>query len=169
MTNRPGPPDRVTPGPAQESVWDYPRPPRLEPSSRHVRVEFGGMAVAETSRAVRVLETAGAPCWYLPPEDVRTDLLSNANFRTTCEWKGIADHFDLVVGERRARRAAWSYPRPLPGYESIAGWIAFYAGRVDGVTVDGEQVRPQPGGYYGGWVTGDVVGPFKGEPGTEGR
>jgi uncharacterized protein (DUF427 family) len=164
----PGPSARVAPGPGQESVWDFPRPPRIEPSARQVRVEFAGVVVAASSRAVRVLETAGAPCWYLPREDVRTDLLENANFRTSCEWKGVADHFDLAVEGQRSRKAAWSYAAPLPGYESIAGWIAFYAGRVDSAAVDGERVMPQPGGYYGGWVTADVVGPFKGEAGTEG-
>ena len=168
MREASGPTRRATPGPGQESVWDYPRPPRIEPSGRLVRIEFGGVVVAASKRAQRVLETAGAPCWYLPPEDVRTDLLQDANYRTTCEWKGVADHFDLVLGEQRSRRAAWSYADPLPGFEAIAGWIAFYAGRVDRVTVDGETVRPQPGRYYGGWVTDDVVGPFKGEPGTEG-
>src|SRR5580765_2621236 len=112
-----GPAARVAPGPGQESVWDYPRPPRVEPSTRHVEVEFGGVVVAASSRALRVLETAGAPCWYLPPEDVRTDLLENANFRTSCEWKGQAEHFDLVVGERRSRKAAWRYATPLSGYE----------------------------------------------------
>ena len=145
-----GPALRATPGPGQESVWDYPRPPRVEPSSRRVEVIFAGEVVAASSRAVRVLETAGAPCWYLPPEDVRTDLLENANFRTNCEWKGVAEHFDLVVGERRSRKAAWRYAEPLPGYEAIAGYIAFYASRVDAATVDGESVVPQPGGYYGG-------------------
>jgi uncharacterized protein (DUF427 family) len=159
---------RVVPGPGQESVWDYPRPPRVEPSTRRVEVVFANQIVAASSRAVRVLETAGAPCWYLPPEDVRTDLLENANFRTFCEWKGTAEHFDLVVGDRRSGKAAWRYATPLPGYEAIAGWIAFYAGRVDAATVAGERVTPQPGGYYGGWVTADVVGPFKGEAGTEG-
>jgi uncharacterized protein (DUF427 family) len=167
-TPRPGPAGRAVPGPGQESVWDYPRPPRVETSTRRVRVEFAGVEVADSIRAVRVLETAGAPCWYLPREDVRTDLLESANYRTFCEWKGSADHFDLVAGGRRSRRAAWSYPEPSPGYEAIAGFIAFYASRVDVATVDGERVTPQPGGYYGGWVTSDVVGPFKGEPGTEG-
>lgn len=169
MSSRsPGPAGRGAPGPGRESVWDYPRPPRVAASDRQVRIEFAGVVIAESSRAQRVLETAGAPCWYLPPDDVRTDLLVDANHRTLCEWKGRADHFDLLVGERRSRRAAWSYRDPLPGFESIAGWIAFYAGRVDIATVAGESVTPQPGDYYGGWVTGDVVGPFKGEPGTDG-
>jgi uncharacterized protein (DUF427 family) len=161
-------PKPIRPGPGQESVWDYPRPPRVEPSRRRVRVEMGGTVVAESSRAMRVLETAGAPVWYLPPDDVRTDLLVPAEGRTFCEWKGAATYFDLRVGDRVAHRAAWSYPDPSPGYEAIRGHVAFYAGRVGAAFVDGERVTPQPGGFYGGWITSDVVGPFKGEPGTEG-
>jgi len=154
---------------ARESVWDYRRPPAMVPSDRIVRVEFGGMIVAETRRAVRVLETAGAPVWYLPPDDVRRELLRPApDRRTVCEWKGLATYVDLVVGQRISRQAAWTYPKPYPGYEAITGYLAFYAARVDSATVDGEPVRPQPGGYYGGWITDDVIGPSKGEPGTEG-
>lgn len=153
----------------QESVWDYPRPPAVVPSDRLVRIDVGGIVVAESRRAIRVLETAGAPVWYLPPDDVRRDLLRPApGHRTVCEWKGVASYFDLVVGERTSRLAAWTYLRPDRGYEAIAGRLAFYAGRVVAATVDGELVRPQPGGFYGGWVTDDVTGPFKGEPGTEG-
>jgi uncharacterized protein (DUF427 family) len=162
-------PRRVPPTAGQESAWDYPRPPIVVPTDRHVVVEHAGVVVADTRQAVRVLETAGGPVWYLPREDVRAELLRPvAGFRTRCEWKGEATYFDLAVRERRARRAAWTYERPLPGYEELRGRIAFYAGRVDAATVDGERVRPQPGGFYGGWVTDDVVGPFKGEPGTEG-
>jgi len=131
-------------------------------------VEFGGAVVAETRRAIRVLETAGAPVWYLPPDDVRMELLVPIDRRSICEWKGLATYFDLRVGDRVAPAAAWSYPRPSAGYEAIRDHIAFYAGRVDAASVDGEPVIPQPGGFYGGWVTPDVVGPFKGEPGTEG-
>jgi uncharacterized protein (DUF427 family) len=162
------PATREVPRPGQESAWDYPRPPALVPSHRVVRVEHGGEVIAESRRAIRVLETAGAPVWYLPPQDVRIDLLRPVPGQTVCEWKGAASYFDVVVGEVTARRAAWTYPVPRPGYESIAGHVAFYAGRVDRATVDGERVRPQPGTFYGGWVTDDVVGPFKGEPGSEG-
>lgn len=162
------PAPRALPRPGQESAWDYPRPPAVVPSDRLVRVEHGGEVVAESRRAIRVLETAGAPVWYLPSEDVRLDLLRPAPGQTVCEWKGAASYFDVVVGGITARRAAWTYPVPSPGYEAIAGRVAFYAGRVDRATVDGERARPQPGGFYGGWVTDDVVGPFKGEPGTEG-
>ena len=166
---RMSPAARIKPGPGQESVWDYPRPPAVEASDRAVRVEHGGELVAETHAAIRVLEMAGAPVWYLPRDDVRMDLLRPVAEKTThCEWKGSATYFDLVVGDQVARNAAWTYERPLPGYEAITGRIAFYAGRVNAATVDGEVARPQPGGFYGGWVTDDVVGPFKGEPGTEG-
>lgn len=162
-------PRRVAPGPGQESVWDYPRPPAVVSSDRHVRIEHAGVVVADSRRATRVLETAGAPTWYLPPEDVRMDLLRpSGGPGTVCEWKGEARYLDIVVEGAAARRVAWSYPRPRPGYVAIAGHVAFYAGRVDGAFVDGERARPQPGGFYGGWVTDDVVGPFKGEPGTEG-
>lgn len=162
-------PQRILPGPGQESAWDYPRPPAMVETGRQVRIRFAGVTVAETIRAIRVLETAGAPTWYLPREDVRTDLLRPSGGRgTVCEWKGSASYFDLVVGDRTSPRAAWTYDRPLPGYQRLAGAIAFYAGRVDEATVDGEVVRPQPGGFYGGWVTDDVVGPFKGEFGTGG-
>ncbi len=162
-------PARTAPGPGQESAWDYPRPPAVRRTDRHVRIRHGTETVADTRGALRVLETAGAPTWYLPREHVRMDLLRPAEGRgTVCEWKGSAAYFDLVVGDRVSRRAAWTYERPLPGFEALAGRIAFYAGRVDEATVDGQVVRPQPGGFYGGWVTDDVVGPFKGEPGTEG-
>lgn len=156
-------------GSGRESVWDYPRPPVVVRSNRRVRIEHAGVLVADTKRALRVLETAGAPTWYVPADDVRTDLLRpSAGGDTICEWKGRARYLDLVVGGTVARRAAWTYEEPRPGYEAIAGHLAFYAGRVDRATVDGETVRPQPGGFYGGWVTDDVVGPFKGDPGTEG-
>ncbi len=162
-------PTRITPGPGQESVWDYPRPPAVVPSTRHVRIEHRGVVVAESDRAIRVLETAGAPVWYLPREDVRTDLLvPSRGGGTICEWKGAARYFDLDIDGDVTPRAAWSYERPDAGYEAITGHLAFYAGRVDRATVDGEAVRPQPGGFYGGWMTDDVVGPVKGEPGSEG-
>ena len=121
---------RVEPGPGQESVWDYPRPPRVEPSTRHVRIEHVGTVIAESRRAIRVLETAGAPVWYLPPEDVRTELLEPAAGETVCEWKGTASYFHVRVGDELARRAAFTYRTPAPGYEAIAGYIGFYASLV---------------------------------------
>ncbi|HYI23437.1 MAG TPA: DUF427 domain-containing protein, partial [Candidatus Limnocylindrales bacterium] len=138
------PPDPV--GPGQESVWDYPRPPRVEPTQRLLRVTFGGAVVAETTRGLRVLETASPPTIYFPPDDVRTDLLHPSGHQTVCEWKGIAEHFDLTVSGRTSERAAWSYAQPQAGYEQIAGYIAFYPARVDEATVDGELVRAQAGG-----------------------
>ena len=162
------PPAIVTPGPGQESVWDYPRPPRVAPDGRRVRVEVAGAYVADSVRAVRVLETAGAPCWYLPADDVRMDLLRPAGGTTLCEWKGIANYLDVVGDGEAGRAAAWTYRDPNPGYEVLRDRIAFYAGRVDAVWVEDERVTPQPGRFYGGWITSDVVGPFKGEPGTEG-
>ena len=162
-------PPRIPPEPGQQSAWDFPRPPAVVPSDRHVRVELGGQVVAESRRAIRVLETAGAPTWYLPLADVRMELLVPVpGHRTVCEWKGTATYFDLVVGERRSERAAWTYADPRPGFEAIRDHIAFYPARVDAALVDGERAGPQGGGFYGGWVTSDVVGPFKGDPGTEG-
>ena len=160
-------PERIEPGPGQESVWDYPRPPRLEPSSRRVRVIVGDIVVADSARALRVLETAGPPTYYLPAEDVRMDLLTPAEGHTICEWKGEAGYFHVQIGDRTARKAAWSYPDPKPEFEQIRDHVAFYPGRVDAAFLDDEPVRPQPGRYYGGWVTDDIVGPFKGEPGSE--
>jgi uncharacterized protein (DUF427 family) len=160
----------IPPGPGQESVWDYPRPPAIAPSNRLVRIVHAGAIVAESTRALRVLETAGAPVWYLPPDDIRLDLLAPSDGgETICEWKGRARYLDLEVpGAPIARRAAWRYPDPSGRYEAIRGHLAFYAGRVERATVDGEVVRAQPGSFYGGWVTTDVVGPFKGDPGTWG-
>ena len=152
----------------QESVWDYPRPPRVAPDQRRLRVTFNGQVVADTTRGVRVLEAASPPTIYFPPDDVRVELLRPVGHMTVCEWKGVAEHFDVIVGDNVASRAAWTYAKPKPGYESISGWISFYPGRVDEATVDDERVRPQPGGYYGGWITDEIVGPFKGDPGTEG-
>ncbi len=158
----------VVPGPGQESVWNYPRPPSLQPDGRRIRVEFAGVVVADTRRALRVLETAGPPTFYLPPDDVRTDLLVAETRETFCEWKGTARYWTLRVDERSSPGAAWSYPEPDPAFAALRNHLAFFAGRVDACSVDGERVRPQPGDFYGGWVTNEIVGPFKGEPGTEG-
>ena len=151
-----------------ESVWDYPRPPRVEPLHRRVRIELGGEVIAASDRALRVLETAGAPTVYLPREDVRADALRPAKGTTECEWKGTASYFDAIVGQRVRPRAAWTYPNPKPDFESLRDHIAFYAGRVDGAYLDDERVEPQPGDFYGGWITAEIQGPIKGEPGSEG-
>ena len=160
------PPFAQEPGPDQESVWDYPRPPRIEPDARRVEVLAGKSRIADTRAALRVLETASPPTFYLPPGDVRTELLEPTVGATFCEWKGEAHYFDLVLGGSRVARVAWSYPSPAHRFEALAGYLSFYPARVE-CRVNGERVRSQPGRYYGGWVTGELVGPFKGEPGTE--
>lgn len=151
-----------------ESVWDYPRPPRVEPSERRVRVVVDGITIADSRRAVRVLETSHPPGWYIPAEDVRMDLLRPTNRTTHCEYKGQARYYTIDSGRGERVDAAWTYPQPLPGYESITDHVAFYPGRVDEAWVDEERVTPQEGDFYGGWITSDVTGPFKGAPGTWG-
>ncbi len=151
-----------------ESVWDYPRPPRVEPSHEHVEVELGGVVVAATDRSWRVLETSHPPTYYLPRSAFADGALRPTVGHTWCEWKGQANYFDLAVGDRVAERAAWTYEHPTAGFEEIAGAVAVMPGLVDRCTVDGEVVEPQPGGFYGGWITGRVTGPFKGAPGTRG-
>jgi len=160
--------ERIEPAPGQESVWDYPRPPRLEASSRHVVVVFGGVTIADTRGAKRVLETSHPPVYYIPPEDIRMALLRRTEGSSFCEWKGMAGYYTVQVGDARAENAAWFYPNPMTAFASIKGYVAFYPGRMDACYVDGERVEPQPGGFYGGWITSEVVGPFKGGPGTWG-
>ena len=153
----------VAPESGQESVWDYPRPPMVVADPRRIVVGDPGDPLADTARAVRVLETASPPTFYLPPSDVRLDRLAVGSGTSRCEWKGAARYWTL--SEPRGEPVGWDYPDPFPEYASLAGWIAFYPGRVP-CWVDGELVRPQGGGFYGGWVTNDIVGPFKGDPGT---
>lgn len=163
-----GRPPRVELRPGQESVWDYPRPPRVEPVRRTLAVELGGVVVGETARGVRVVETASPPTYYFPPNDVRTDLLESSPMRTICEWKGVARYWTVRVGDRLAEEAVWSYPDPKPGFEGIRDHFAFYARKMDACRVGSERALPQEGTFYGGWITSDVAGPFKGGPGTEG-
>ena len=159
---------RIMPGLGQESVWDYPRPPRLEDSEKRIKVDFGEVTVAYTTRAKRVLETSHPPVFYIPPEDTRMEHLKLAEGKSFCEWKGVARYYDLVTDERKAHRAAWFYPSPVPAYASLRDYVAFYPSLMDGCWVDGEKVEAQEGDFYGGWVTSEVVGPFKGAPGTRG-
>jgi uncharacterized protein (DUF427 family) len=159
---------RVTPGPGQESVWDYPRPPRVERANRRIEIWFGGEKIADSTAAWRVLETSHPPVYYIPPEDVHTELLTATDRSTWCEWKGHAVYFDVVFGEHVASAAAWCYRNPTPAFSPIADHFAFYPAPMDECRVDGVRARPQPGGFYGGWITPDIVGPFKGEPGTQG-
>jgi uncharacterized protein (DUF427 family) len=161
------PPFAVAPGPGQESVWDYPRPPRLADDAREVLVRVGEVELARTRRSVRVLETASPPTFYLPPEDVRAELLEPSPGSSLCEWKGEARYVGLALPGRRVERVGWSYPDPLPEFERIRGYLSVYPGLVE-CFVDGARVQPQPGRFYGGWVTAEIVGPFKGEPGSEG-
>jgi len=158
--------DPVIPGPGEESVWDYPRPPRVERVPERVRVVVDGVTVADSAQALRVLETAGAPVYYVPPEDVRMDLMATSSHSTFCEWKGAARYHTLSVGDRRIAEVAWSYPQPNRGYESIRDHLAFYAAKVDEAWVGDERATPQPGAFYGGWVTSRIVGPIKGVPGS---
>jgi len=155
---------------ARENVWDYPRPPRVEPVGRRVRVVLGGETIAESDRALRVLETASPPTIYVPRADVREEALVEAEDErgTYCEWKGSASYVHAEAGGSRAERVAWFYPDPKHGFEQLRDHLAFYAGRVDAAYLDDELVTPQPGAYYGGWITEEIKGPFKGEPGSEG-
>lgn len=159
---------RVEPGPGQESVWDYPRPPSVEQTSRHIVVTLGGRVVADTTRAWRVCETSHPPAYYVPRDDIAGDVLVPGRGSSYCEFKGSATYWSLRVGDRVEPDVGWSYENPSPAYAAMAGAVAFYPGRVDQATVDGERVRPQAGGFYGGWITDEVVGPFKGDPGTSG-
>lgn len=160
------PPFAESAGPDQESVWDYPRPPRMVRDSRHISVSLDGLEIADTNRAIRVLETASAPGVYVPPEDVRMDRLHINTDRSYCEWKGEAEYLDLRVEQGVVRSVGWTYRKPTPQFAEITGYISFYPGRIE-CYIDGERVRPQPGRFYGGWVTSQVAGPIKGGPGTD--
>ncbi len=152
----------------KESVWDYPRPPAVERVERLIRASLGGHTIIHSRRPLRVLETSHPPVFYLPPEDVAMEFLTPSGHETFCEYKGIARYYHLTVEGKKQSNVAWYYPQPSPGYEPIAGLIAFYAWVFDEATVDGERVTPQPGHFYGGWITSEIEGPFKGAPGTTG-
>ncbi len=152
----------------QESVWDYPRPPMIQADSREVVVKTNDVIIAKTDRALRVLETASPPTFYLPPDDVRTEFLHASGGGSICEWKGQARYWSVVPPNATPLvDAAWSYDQPFAGFEVIAGWFSFYPARLE-CFVEGVRVVPQPGNLYGGWITPEVIGPFKGEPGTAG-
>jgi uncharacterized protein (DUF427 family) len=159
-------PVRVTPGPDQESVWDYPRPPRVERFQGRIQVVYNAVTIANTRAARRVLETSHPPVYYLPVTDVRMDLLHPLSKWSWCEWKGSAVYFDVRVGEAVASAAAWAYSALPPEYHQLEDCVAFYAGPMDACLVDGQPAVAQPGGFYGGWITPNIVGPFKGTPGT---
>ena len=152
----------------QESVWDYPRPPRLAPDTRHIVVRDGNHVVAETRRAVRVLETASPPTVYIPRDDIDDAMIRPEAGSSLCEWKGPATYWTVVLPDgTRHEQVGWSYERPFPEFESIQGHLSFYPARLE-CTIDGERVEPQPGGFYGGWITPEVIGPFKGAAGSTG-
>ena len=160
--------ERTEPGPGQESVWDYPRPPRLEDSARRIRVVLGGVTIADTVRAKRVLETSHPPVYYIPPADIAIAHLTPTSRSSFCEFKGTARYYTVAAGDRTERDAAWYYPNPSRDFASLKGYVAFYPGRMDACFVDDERVQAQPGDFYGGWITGEIVGPFKGGAGTTG-
>lgn len=157
-------PDPV--GPGQTSVWTYPRPPVAEPEPRRVEIVHGGVTVATTTRAVRTLETSHPPTYHLPPAEIAAGVLQPSAKRSFCEWKGVAVYFDVHVGGAILRDVAWSYPEPSAAFATLRDHVAFYAAPFDGCFVGGERVTPQPGGFYGGWITTDLAGPFKGVPGS---
>lgn len=152
----------IEPKKGQESVWDYPRPPKLEQDSRTVIVKYGDMTVAESTSAIRILETASPPTFYIPSSDINFKVLQETNSTSRCEWKGEAIYWDLIVYGQITHNVGWSYPTPFEGYSEIKGYLSFYPGKLE-CYVNGERVRSQPGGFYGGWITNEIVGPVKGE------
>ena len=161
-------PERIEPAPGQESVWDYPRPPALEQTTSVLRVEFGGVTIAETTRGYRVLETSQPPAYYFTPDDVAMEHLVASAHRTFCEWKGQAHYYTVVVDDDEAPDAVWSYSSPIERFNPIKCYLAFYPQRMDACYVDDELVQANEGGFYGGWITSSIVGPFKGGPGSAG-
>jgi uncharacterized protein (DUF427 family) len=165
---------RIEPGQKQESVWDYPRPPRVEDAGKKVKVVFGGITLAYTTRAKRVLETSHPPVYYIPRQDIQMEFLAGSAHTSHCEWKGRASYYDIatkdeITGEAKSeKRVAWHYPDPAPAFEGLKDHVAFYPNRMDACWVGGEKVQAQEGEIYGGWITSDIVGPFKGAPCTRG-
>lgn len=162
------PPKPIPPQPGQESVWEYPRPPRLEKTDKRIQIVFNGQTIVDTTGAYRVLETSHPPTYYIPPQDIDQTVIRKANGRSLCEWKGQAAYISVQVGDKIAEKVGWYYANPTPDFQAIKNYVAFYPAPMDVCTVAGEEVTPQPGGFYGGWITADIVGPFKGESGTWG-
>lgn len=159
---------RTEPGPNQESVWDYPRPPRLERTDARIQVVFNGTSIVDTTQAYRVLETSHPPVYYVPPSDIADGVLQETARTSHCEFKGRARYYDVAVNDKRAEQAAWAYPNPTARFQEMAEYVAFYAHQMEACYVGDEQVDAQQGSFYGGWITSRVVGPFKGGPGTIG-
>ncbi len=158
----------ITPKPGQESVWDYPRPPRVEATSKRVRVVFNGETIIDTTDSFRVLETSHPPTYYMPKDALQNVAFQKTARRTICEFKGAATYWTITVGDRTLKNGLWSYETPRAGFEPIKGYIALYPAQMDACYVDDEQVKAQEGDFYGGWITSDIVGPFKGGAGTLG-
>jgi uncharacterized protein (DUF427 family) len=150
----------------QESVWDYPRPPAIVADQRRVEVRLGDSVIADSRQNYRILETASPPTFYIPPQRIRIELLEPCSGNSICEWKGMAQYWALKIPQRSLQPIGWSYPNPTPQFEAIAGYFSFYPARLE-CFVDGERVQPQAGEFYGGWITSEIVGPFKGVPGTQ--
>lgn len=161
-------PKKIAPKAGQESVWDYPRPPRLEPVHKTIEIYFNGELIARTNSAYRVLETSHPPVYYIPPGDINQEYLEPSDQTTYCEWKGKGSYYHVKVGEKRILNAGWYYKAPEKKFAPIKNHVAFYADKMDKCLVDGEVVTPQPGQFYGGWITKDIVGPFKGVEGSWG-
>ncbi|MEH2200079.1 DUF427 domain-containing protein [Nostoc sp.] len=161
-------PNPIVPEPGQESVWDYPRPARLEDSNKSIRIIVNSIVLAETSKAKRVIETSHPPSYYIPSEDIKLEHLIETPKKTWCEWKGKCQYYDISVGDRYINNAAWRYFDPSPDFVTIQEYYAFYPSLMDACYVNDELVMSQPGDFYGGWITTDIVGPFKGSPGTMG-
>ena len=158
----------IQPKAGQESVWDYPRPPRLEDVSQHVRVVFNDVVIADTNQAKRILETSHPPVYYLPPDDIRMEYLQPNSHRSFCEFKGMAGYYNLEVNGQSVTNAAWFYPSPDAQYAELRDYLAFYPSKMDACYVGDERVQAQEGDFYGGWITSKIVGPFKGGAGTRG-
>ncbi len=161
-------PQSITPQPGQESVWNYPRPAILQDTNKHLKIIVNGIVLAETTKGKRVLETSHPPGYYIPAEDIKLEHLIATSKKSYCEWKGVCEYYDVSVGDKYIHNAAWKYIQPSPNFQSIQEYYSFYPGLMDACYVNDELVIPQAGNFYGGWITSDIVGPFKGEPGTWG-
>ncbi|MBD2187763.1 DUF427 domain-containing protein [Pseudanabaena mucicola] len=161
-------PQRIEPQLGQESVWDYPRPAIWEDTNKRIRIICNGVVLAETQQAKRVLETSHPPCYYIPIEDIKMEYLIETSRRTMCEWKGISQYYDVAIADRYIKNAAWRYFAPTPNFWEIQNSLSFYGSLMDECYVNDELITPQAGDFYGGWITADIVGPFKGEVGTWG-
>ena len=160
-------PQRIEPGPGQESVWDYPRPPALEESDKHVQIRLQDLAIVDSHRTKRVLETSHPPVYYIPPEDIDFTHLQSTEKASFCEWKGIARYYSVAINGKVLNNVAWYYPEPTERFQGIANYLAFYPSVFD-CFLDGQPVQAQSGDFYGGWITPEIVGPFKGGTGTWG-